>query len=166
MSQTFHDYSVPMGSVSVGGNGNRQDKLSKWPELSLFVFQTRNKKCEDTRDIPARSRSAPGCHRNKKKRAGSPKVVEVTDEDRAQPAPGVENINPRRRRVKVKTVKVRQSSHPPGNCQVLHSVPSNNNREDRQVLNKYHFFGQSIQLSDDEGIGSAESLTSDQQYEN
>ena len=128
----------------------------------MFVFQGRTKKCEDTRDIPARPRPGPGCHRNKKKRAGGPKVVvaAVTDKDSGQSALGLENINPRRT-VKVKTVKVRTS-------QVLHSVPSCNNRDNKQqqVLNKYHFFGDSIKLSDDEGIGSAESLTSDQQDEN
>ena len=87
----------------------------------------------------------------------------MTEEDRGgQSAPGVENINPRRR-VRVKTVNVRSSQHP---GQVLHSVASNNNREEVQALNKYHFFGDSIKLSDDEGIGSAESLTSDQQDEN
>ena len=135
-------------------------------DLVMFVFQTRNKKCEDTRDIPARSRTAPGCHRNKRKRVGSPKVVGVivTDDDRDQAAQGLENIPPRRTML-VKTVKVRTSHHS-GHCQVLHSLPSNNNREDKHFLNKYHFFGDSIQLSDDEGIGSAESLTSDQQYEN
>ena len=133
----------------------------------MFVFQTRNKKREESRDIPARSRTVPGCHRNKKKRGGSPKVVgtAVTDEDRGgQTAPGTENINPRRR-VRVKTVKVRTSHHS-GHSQVLHAVASNNNREERQALNKYHFFGDSSKLSDDEGIGSAESLTSDQQDEN
>ena len=129
----------------------------------MFVFQRRIKKCEDSRDIPARSRTGPGCHRNKKKRGGSPKVVvaaAVTDKDSAQPAVGLENINPRRT-VRVKTVKLRHG-------QVLHSVPWNNNTDNKhqQVLNKYHFFGDSIKLSDDEGIGSAESLTSDQQDEN
>ena len=135
----------------------------------MFVFQTRSKKCEESRDIPARSRPGPGCHRNKRRKVGSPKVAgaAVTDEDRLGQADlGLENINPRRR-LRVKTVKVR-SSH----SQVLHSVPANNNRDNhhhhhhQQVFNKYHFFGDSIKLSDDEGIGSAESLTSDQQDEN
>ena len=140
----------------------------------MFVFQRRTRQCEDTRDIPARSRTGPGCHRNKKKRVAREResVAAVTDEDTGQPGLGVENINPRRT-VRVRTVKVRTSQHP-GHCQVLHSVPSNNNnnnnnnrdKQQQQVLNKYHFFGDSIKLSDDEGIGSAESLTSDQQDEN
>ena len=89
----------------------------------------------------------------------------MTDEDRLGQADlGLENINPRRR-LRVKTVKVRTSHHS-GHSQVLHAVASNNNREERQALNKYHFFGDSSKLSDDEGIGSAESLTSDQQDEN
>ena len=129
----------------------------------MFVFQTRTKKLEEARDIPARSKTAHGCHRNKRKRGGSPKVAAVTDEDRAQSTVGRENINPRRT-VRVKTIKVRTSQHP-GHSQVLHAVSSNNNRDNHQVLNKYHFFGDSIKLSDDEGIGSAESLTSDHQDE-
>ena len=130
----------------------------------MFVFQRRPRQCEDMRDIPARSRTGPGCHRNKKRRVGSSTVVggaAVTGEESAQPGLGVENINPRRT-VRVKTVKLRTSQHP-GHSQVLHSVPSNNNNSQQlQVLNKCHFFGDSLKLSDDEGIGSAESLTSDQ----
>ena len=131
------------------------------------MFQKSSKKCEETRDI-TKPRTGLGCHRNKKKMVASPKVVSrgMTDEERIKRAGGSENINPSgenltaRRKLLVKKVKVRSTDTE--HCRVLHSVPDNNNIDNKILINKYHFFGDSIKLSDDEGIGSAESLAAEQ----
>ena len=117
--------------------------------MAVFVFQSGNSKKWSQRERHSRQSRSDRPHtdqRGQKAVSGA-----MTDQGR-------ENINPAE---DIATSSKRRLTLA-GPCQPLHPLTciNNNNNNNKFVIRKYHFSNDSINLSDDEGIGSAESLTS------
>ena len=120
--------------------------------MAVFVFQSGNSKKWSQRERHSRQSRSDRAHTDQR---GQKAVSEaMTDQGR-------ENINPAE---DTATSSMRRLTAKAGPCQHLHPLTcinnNNNNNNNKLVIRKYHFSHDSINLSDDEGIGSAESLTS------
>ena len=125
----------------------------------MFVFQSSNSnKWKDRESCgklsssrQSRSNRADSSPRNKAKLVGRGAVVSLLVAEG-----GSENINPCQENFMAR----RKMTGKAGRHQPLHTLLCHNNNQPQSGLRKYHLVCDDTSLSEDEGIGSAENLTS------